>query len=469
MLEQAIFYGLAFKKSFYDEILFRKLAKSMFMAPSCSTNNVLKILNDFEKLQVCNLIEYIEALESESLWIKSNCNLNKKIQLRLIQKLQSWIDFFGCSLDNVEEFISYYDLPDEVCLELKVLNPSKESSPGKIKAELDKFVISQENAKKVISTALYTHLLRSKKTVPLISYLYKNPNEGEIELPNPNLILIGTTGTGKSFMLKTIAKTYDIPYLKVDCTSLVASGYVGNNLNDIFYSFYYDLDYSRSDMQRAIIFFDEFDKLSEKNTGRSGSVGGIEMQQEFLNFVEDRNIRLRPPRGSEAEPVMLNIGNCMFVFGGAFEGISDIINKRLKADKPIGFKNSLNSQNNNSPNIQHEDLVKFGIIPELVGRINHIVSLEDHTPETIIRILRSSADSPLKKYENYFSIHLDRLIIEEDVYPLIAKEVICRKTGARAITSVLNELLKDYLYEKPNLIKEDIIIDREYFLKVFGE
>jgi ATP-dependent Clp protease ATP-binding subunit ClpX len=466
-MEQSTFYGLAYKDSFYDEIIFRKLAKSMFLSPSCTPDNVLKILNHFEKLLVKDLIDYIETLDSEAIWIKVNCKSDNRIHKHLISKLQSWLDFFGCTLDNVEEFLSYYSISDEISLGLKIFSPSKESSPKKIKAELDKFVISQENAKKVLSTALYTHLLRSKRTVPLISYLYKNTKEEGLELPNPNLILIGSSGTGKSFMLKTIAKRYDIIFLKVDCTSLVASGYVGNSLNDILYSFYDENYHHDQRVEKSIIFFDEFDKLSEKHIGRSGSVGGVEMQQEFLNLIEDRMIRLRPPRGSDMSSVMVNFSNCMLVFGGSFDGIKEIVNKRLKADMPIGFNKSNETGNNNSISILHEDLVKFGIIPELVGRINHIVELNDHTPDTIIKILKNSADSPLKKYENYFSIHLDRLIIEEDVYPLIAKEIISRKTGARAITSVLNELLKDFLYEKPNLIKEDIIIDKEYFFKMF--
>lgn len=468
-MSNVYYYGLTFRNSFADEFLFAKLAKAMFFSQSCEPKYVNQILNKFEQLEILNIVDYISTLEKEAREIASNCEEFPYFYSQAVANLQVWINNFGCTFNEIQEYIDFFKIPDEFAFELEVLKPDKYSYPVAIKSEIDRFVIGQEQAKKIVSVAVYTHLLRINRTSPKIAMLYKQKLKfDDLTLPNPNLMLIGSTGTGKSFLLKTIAKCYDIPFFKIDCSILVASGYVGNTLNDLLYSFYsYCEDYDL-DMSKSILFFDEFDKLSEKTIGRDGSVGGIEMQQEFLNLIEDRYVKLNAPRGQERSFVRAYLGNCLFVFGGAFDGINKIVDKRLKANKTIGYNTPANLSKSDKQQVKHDDIVKYGIIPELVGRINHIVQLDDHTEETIVTILRDSEDSPLINYRNYFSIHLDRLIIKEDVYNLIAKEVIKRNTGARAINTVLNELLEDLLYEKPNLVKEDIVIDREYFEGVFG-
>jgi len=403
--------------------------------------------------------------------IKENVQQLEEGQKEIAYKLQEWIDNFECSPQEINEYLTFYKLSQDIVSTLRLVPKEKLVSPKSIFNELNKFVIGQENAKKILSSAVYTHLLRRQKIKPQITLIYKGDYDTVPLLPNPNIILIGSTGTGKSYILKTISNLFGLPFLKIDCASLTSSGYVGNGLSEYLAAFYKKHKGNLNELNNAIIFFDEFDKLSEQAYSKSqGSVGGIEMQQEFLQLIEDKEYLINVKGGKE-ESVLVNLSNCMFVFGGSFYGIESIIEKRLGQTKSVGFRNTNNSKEVKKESILQkvfqEDLIKFGILPELVGRVNHIVTLQNHTKETIIEIIKNASDSILKSYQNFFDLHLDKLIIEDEVYELIAERVIITGTGARGLNGILNELLKDLVYEAPNMKMETFTVDKDYFNKVF--
>jgi len=439
---------------------------------SNSVTDVQRFISKLNKFDPANLETYCSGLDLEVYTIKENLRYSAHFTNRMVERLQNWIDNIGCTRQEIEDFISYYKIRSDKLVGLRMISKSQYNSPADINTMLGQYIIGQERAQKILSSAIYIHLLRCGLVKPLISAGYTTQNSGLVPLlPNPNIVLIGSTGTGKTYILKTIASVFRLPFLKVDCASLTSTGYYGNGLNEHLYTFLNKCQESKQDINQAIIFFDEFDKLSEMHYARSGgSLGGVEMQQEFLNIIEDKEILLYPPKGSQNEGKSLNLSNCMFVFGGSFYGIERIVEKRLGKHQRIGFKMHEKNTNDDAPVLSHvnpHDLVEFGILPELVGRINHVVSLEEHNLNTIISIIKNSAESPLKAYENYFEMHHDTLVIEEDVYELIAEKILEANTGARAIYGVLNELLKDLLYHSPNLIEEKLVVDKAYFNKVF--
>lgn len=470
-MENKRLYGIEYKNLNISVEVFERLSRLLYLSQSNSVADVQTFLIKAGTLEDENLSEYLDFLEAETEFLRSSADELESAKSDLVEKLQMWIDNFNPTPEEINEYVSFYNLSYDLVGTLRLVSQDKILSPKSIFSELDKYIVGQDNAKKILSTAVYTHLLRRKKIKPQITAAQNQSYDDVPLLPNPNIILIGSTGTGKSYILKTIAKVFGLPFLKVDCASLTSSGYIGNGLNEYISAFYKKHKANIEEINNAIFFFDEFDKLSENAFGRTeGSVGGVEMQQEFLHLIEDKEYLIYN-RGNKDEGVLVNLSNCMFVFGGSFYGIDNFIEKRLGKQKSIGFKNPIQTETDNSLLLQkvvQEDLVKFGILPELVGRVNHIVTLQNHTKETIIEIIKNSSDSILKAYFNYFEIHLDKLIIEDDVYELIAERVMKTGTGARALNGILNELLKDLVYESPNMLVETFTIDKDYFNKVFN-
>ena len=465
-------YGIAYKYDNISEDEFLSLVRLMFLAQSIGVKQVVKILNKFRVFSAIDIHGLKSCLEIEVDILKDTFKSIQGFDQKVFSRLKDWIDFFGCTANEAKEYIEYFDLHKDLTKNLSLKASTNALNPKKIQAMLDEYVIGQNVAKRILSTATYTHLIRTGITRPIIRKVYtEEPYSTAPVLPNPNIVIIGSTGTGKSFMVKTIARLFELSLLKIDCASLTASGYMGNNLNDCLYNFFEELRPNQNEINRSMLFFDEFDKLSDHNTKRlEGSVGGVEMQQEFLHMLEEKEFLLTPPKGSKGDSYTINLNECMFVFGGSFSGIEAIIRKRTGINATLGFRKTETSADQPSiySHVKPPDLVAFGIIPELVGRINHIVSLEDHTKETIVSIIKKSKDSALKAYENFFNIHFDSLTIKEEVYDLIAEKVLESKTGARAINSIFNELLKDYMYKTPNLEIEHIVIDKECFYKVFS-
>lgn len=465
------YYGLPYINEALSSDEFRDFARLLFLSQSNSVKDVHQIIEKVVTKTREEIMPFIEELRKEVQLIKEASKSLDEAQKDIAARLQLWIDSFGCASNEIDEYFAYYNIPTDVMHSVRIVPANVLSSPPEINKELGKFIMGQFNARKILSSAVYIHQLRAGKIKPQICSMFNDIYDQVPLLPNPNIILIGTTGTGKSYILKTIARLFGVPFLKIDCASLTSSGYYGNGLNEYFAALYKKYNGDKKVISNSLIFFDEFDKLSEQNIDRSsGSVGGVEMQQEFLNLLEDKEY-LISNRKSQEDNILINLSNCMFVFGGSFSGIEKHIENRLGRRITMGFKTGSAHQGAGVSNLLDQvvpqDLVKFGLLPELVGRVNHIVTLHSHTKETIIDILKNSPDSILQAYRNFFRLHYDNLVIEDEVYGLLADKILETGTGARAINGILNELLKDLIYNSPNLEKETLIVDKSFFDKVF--
>jgi ATP-dependent Clp protease ATP-binding subunit ClpX len=470
------FYGIELEPDVLKNIPeqdLKEICHLLFLSVNIPVARVKEILHDMESNPNYDYKSLKEFLAGQIRNSRDFINDN----LRIYFRVEHWTDVFDTpGMDAMEEIIELYGTnPEETERIRKLGNELKIQSTADIKTLLDKYVIGQEEAKRSVSLVFYIHLLRNNMITPGINRLTKASRMSKTtELPKSNLVLIGPTGSGKTLILNQLSKIFDIPFVKIDCASLVASGYVGNNLNDTLFDGFSKLQFKIENASKAVIYFDEFDKISESQYRRSeGSVGGVELQQEFLSVVENDTLSVRPHYKSEKLPFHIPANNIMFVFSGSFAGMESIIMRRLKMDA-VGFKYGKNKRNVNHSDFEpmlhatHNDLIEFGMIPELVSRVNYIVPLHRLTREDIITIIRKSEISHLKLYENFFNVHYDELVIEEEVYELIAEEVLKKGIGARAINSVLQSLLNDYLFESTDRESRKYVITPEYFRSVFG-
>jgi ATP-dependent Clp protease ATP-binding subunit ClpX len=404
----------------------------------------------------------------------------KKIQANVIRKIGDWIALFGPP-DHaaIDEMMEIFDV-DQVDV-IKVMGLARNNrirGPVEIKAILDPNVVGQETAKKSLSFAFYLHLLRTNILTPAINRLTGSPRlSHDKPLPKPVMVLIGPTGSGKTYIVNQLCKAFEVPFLRVDCASLVASGYVGTNLNDSLYQLLRGLNFDMDKASGAIIYFDEFDKISESQTGNKGSVGGVELQQEFLSLIENDEKVINPPKWGLSEPShTLPLKNLMFIFSGSFAGMEPLIARRMNrsGNRIEGFRNHNREENNHlqwEPLLEatHQDLVDFGIIPELAGRVNFIVPLHKLTRENIIEILKNGGRSPLRDYENFFYVHYDELVVEDEVYGMMADEILKLNTDARGIQTILHKLLQDFLYECPDEEFQTYRLTRDLFCSKFPQ
>ena len=452
--------------------------------------------NNHQNIQLCKLLLFnplITAEKAEQL-LKSQGN-KAELTLTLEASLRNYISVVSATSlmeeakNKIAGWSGYFDVLTEIEIQeyfdfhkvgsynasslldmLKGIEASKVKNPNDIKKILDQYVIGQDRAKESICFAFYLHLLRTGKIIPSIltnsTTIYDN---SYVYLPKPNMLIVGSTGTGKTFMIKTLCKLFDVPFVKIDCASLTSSGYVGKGVSDYIMELYKKLEGNIPELEKAILYFDEVDKLSEKFTVR-GSVGGVEVQQEFLTLLEDDDLIIEPHKNSGRENIKISAKNLMFIFSGSFAGIESTIEKRIRGPKSMGYTSGTAESNeqNLMQKIIPQDIIEFGIIPELVGRINFVEALDPLTKDDVKKILLDSKDSPLVRYHNFFKIHLDELVIQHDVIDLIAEEVLKRGGGGRAIQTVLQQLLKKYLFKAPNDIAERYTIDVNYFNQIFN-
>lgn len=340
-----------------------------------------------------------------------------------------------------------------------VLDIKSIPAPHKIKAQLDDYVVGQEHAKKVVSVAVYNH--------------YKRVATGtmdEIEIEKSNMLMIGPTGCGKTYLVKTLAKLLDVPLAIADATSLTEAGYIGDDIESVVSKLLAAAENDVEKAERGIIFIDEIDKIAKKKNTTSRDVSGESVQQGLLRLLEGAEVEV--PVGANSKNAMvplttINTRNILFICGGAFPGLEDVIKERLNKQSAIGFRADLKDKYDKDKNILSkatvEDIKKFGMIPEFVGRLPIIYTLESLDRDMMVKILKEPRNAILKQYQKLLELDEVKLEFDEGALEAIAEKAMEKETGARALRAIIEEFMLDIMYEIP---KDDnigrVTITREY-------